>query len=191
MKLDKEQKQIISLAVIALCGFLIAWRVVYLPKKKAVMELKSKVDAGKAEVESIYAIIGREVALKEAVGILKEEKDRLEQKRIRQKDMSLALRVLSDAANKAGIRIISIKPQMAEVFTNKAGVSPSYDGFPCMKTPVSITVEGEYGQIARYIYLLENSARGIYTVEGFSMKKLRRGPSRLEANLMIFIYCFG
>jgi Tfp pilus assembly protein PilO len=191
MGLDREQKKIISIWVVALCVFLVIWRGCYVPKKREVSALKAKVDVGKAEVDSVYNMIGREVVLKEAVGILKEEADRLGKKRIRQKDTALALRGLSDAAHKAGVRIISTKPQVAEAFTNKAGATPDYEGLVCMKLPVTITLEGNYIQIAHYIVLLENSARGIYTIEGFSMKKLREGSSTLKADLLVFIYCFG
>ena len=191
MVLDKEQKKIISILAIAMAAFLVLWKAIYVPKNRSVKELKSKVDVGKAEVDSVYKMIGREVALKEGVIILKEEADRLAQKRIKQKDISFALKGLSDAANKSGVRIISTKYQMAEVFTNEAGVAPTYDGIACMKTAVTITLEGTYSKIAHYIDLLENSPRGIYTIEGFTLKKTSDKASKLKGDLLVWIYCFG
>jgi hypothetical protein len=192
MNLDNEQKKIISLFVIALALFLLAWKGCYVPKNRVVMDLRSQVDVGKAEEESIYDMIDHEVSsLEEAVDILKVKAAQLGQKRIRQKDMALALRGLSEAANKTRVRIVSTKPQASEVFTNDEGVSPTYEGLPCLRTQVAMTIEGDYGQIGEYIGLLENSTHGIYTVDGFSIKRKGQDSSKLEINLIVSIYCFG
>lgn len=190
MRLDSEQKKIICVAGVAVAAFLFVWHLLYIPKKNKVMKLKAKVDVGKAEIDSVYEMIGREVALQEGVAILNEKAEYLSKKRIRQKDISMALKVLSETANRSGVRIISTKYQPAELFTNKDGESASYDKFPCMKTAVAITLEGGYGQIAQYIYLLENSPIGLYTIEGFSIRQDSK-RAQLRAEIVVWIYCFG
>ncbi len=192
MSIDREQKKIISLFFIALALFLLAFKGCYVPKNRAVRDLKSKVDLGKEEEEAIYDMIDHKVSsLEEAVDVLKEKADKLGKKRIRQKDIALALRGLSDGANKTGVRIISTKPQSPEIFTNKNGVSPTYGNLTCMRTSVTMSIEGDYGSIGDYISLLENSTHGIYTVDGFSIKRKGQDQSKLEANLIVSIYCFG
>ena len=189
--LSKEQKKIISLLLLTILLLFLLWRFFYAPKTESLKQLKSTVDVGKAEIEAVYEMIGEEVSLEEAVTILKEKADKLAERRIRQKDISLALKGLSDFANKAGVRIRAIKPKSPEILTTEGGSTPTYGNIPCMKTEVAISLEGTYGQIAQYMYLLENSSRGIYTVEGFSIKKQKKDSSQLQIELLVWIYCFG
>ncbi len=103
LKLNREQKKLLNLSGIFLLVIVIFVVLIYNPKRVAMMKLKSIVDVSNAEEKEIRKFIGEKVSLEEGVGILKEKAELLKSRYISQKDVSLALKELSDAANKTGL----------------------------------------------------------------------------------------
>lgn len=190
-RLSKEEKKLISLIGITVLLLILFVVFVYNPKRKAVNEVRQSVEVREAEIREIKSMIGEDVTLEEGVDILKQKAKNLKAKYIRQRDLSLALKILSDAANMAGIRIISTNLQTLSVFTNPMGVTPAYGNDVCKKMTVSLVIEGKYEALGRYLSLLENSPVGIYTVDGFYVKSEKNAYPDLAMRLKIGLYCFS
>jgi Tfp pilus assembly protein PilO len=191
MKLSREQKKLINIAAIVLILSLVFWFGIYNPKRKALVKLKASIDIESAEVEKIQQMIGRETTLEAGVDILKDRIEALNKKCVKQKDISAALKVLSDTANMVRVRLISTRPGSAIAFSVNKKQPLTYRGEVCMKLPVTITVEGKYEQLGRYMQLLENSPVGMYTVDSFSIKKEKAIYPELEMSLTVSIYFLG
>lgn len=190
-KLSKEEKKIISLAGLLVLVTILAIVGVYNPKRKVVRKEKERVEVKEAEVRAIRAMIGEDVTLEEGVEILQERAENLKAKYIRQRNISLALKILSDSANSAGVRIVSTNLQSLNVFTSNQGISPTYNGDVCKRMPVNMVLEGKYEAMGLYLSLLENSPIGIYTIDGFSLLREEEIYPDLSMRLKVSLYCFS
>jgi len=191
MRLNREQRKLLNLSGIFLLVIVIFLVFIYNPKRVAMMKIKSVVDVTSTELKEIQKFLGADITLEQGVGILQERAALLKLKYIKQQDVSLALKELSDMANKTGVRIISTKPQAPVPFTGKGGGAVRYDSAVCMALPVQLVLEGKYENLSKYIYSLENSRRGIYTIDGFSIRKSQEIYPDVRMELRIELYVFA
>lgn len=191
VRLSKEEKKLASLVGITILLSVVFFIVIYNPKRRAVNEVRKSVEVREAEIKEIQSMIGEGVTLEEGVDILKAKAESSKAKYIAQKNISLALKILSDAANISGVRIVSTNLQTLDVFTGADGTSPTYNGDVCKRMTVSLVLEGKYESLGRYLSLLENSPVGIYTVDGFHVKSDKDTYPDLVMRLRIGLYCFS
>ena len=190
-KLSKEENKLVVIAVIAAFIIILFWIFIYLPKDRAVKRLKTKVEQDKSALDMIVKIIGEQTPLEKADAIMKRQAGEFRRVVVEQKDVYLELNFLSAAADKVGVKIISTTPQTAVVFTNRQGITPKYNGESCLKVPVNMVLEGDYKRLMNYLYTLEHSPVGIYTVEGFSISKEPQISPDLKMELSVALCVFG
>ena len=191
IKLNREHKKILNLAGIMLLCAVIFLVFIYNPKRVALAKLKAYVDVTYAEEKEIRKMIGDKINLEEGLVMLKERAALLRGKYIKQQDMAEALKVLSDTANRTGVRITSTKPSLAVVFTGSGTEPVKYDSAVCMKMPVSLSVEGRFENLCKFVYSMENNPKGIYTIDGFSIRKEESIFPELKMDLNAGMYYFA
>lgn len=191
IKVNKEQKKLLKISAIVLGCIIIFIVFIYNPKKAALVKIKSYVEVTNSEIKEIKEMIGESTPLEIGVGILQERAYMLKSRYITQDNIPMALKILSDNANRTGVRILSTRPQAAGVFANKQGVTPKYDSATCMKLPLDLITEGKYEDIVKFLYLLENGAKGIYTVDGFSLRQDNNIYPEIKVDLKIGLYYFA
>ena len=190
LKLSREEIKILNRAVIIFACVLFFVIFFYIPRSKALARLKSKVDKSDLLVGDIKKMIGENTSLELGIGVLKKEAAILSTKYIDQKDMFLALNRLSEAADMAGVRVVSTSPQSLSVFSS-GGLTPKYYDRSCLKLPVKMVIEARYEELASYLHSLEYSPVGIYTIEGFSIKKDKNLVPDLKMDITVDLYIFG
>jgi uncharacterized membrane protein YvbJ len=183
--LKKYSKQI------AIGLILFIFLIVLYKQNKVFMKLKLGVDLVDKQIEAIENTAGKKVALEEAVGILRAKEDELKTKFIKQEDISLAFKTLSDIANATDVRIISMRPQAAAVFSSKGKGNLIYDNSTCIGIPIDLSVEAKFENLGEYMRMLESSPVGLFTVESFSLKKMQQIYPDLQMSLTVQLYFFG
>lgn len=188
-KLSKGEKKLINLALVVTAGIVFFLIFLYFPKTRSLSQLKLKVDRSSQLLSEIRTMIGDYATLEHGIGVLRKKANFLNAKFIYQKDIAFALRQLNDTADNVGIRIISLTPQPLTSFGGKDVVK--YNDKSCLWQPVKLVIEGRYEQLAQYMYLLEQSPAGIYTINNFSIRKDESIFPDVNVDLTVGVYVFG
>lgn len=185
IKLTKEEKKLIKVALIISAGFVLFSVLIYIPKSSALAKLKSKIEKNDALIADLKKTIGQNISLEEGIIVLRKQTKILSSRYVEQKDIFLSLNRLSEAADLAGVRIVSMSPQSLTVsgakFLDKS----------CLKQPVKLVLYGRYEQLVNYLYLLEQSTVGIFTVESFNISNEKGLAPDLKMEVVVGLYVFG
>ena len=190
MRLTKSEKNLIKIAAVTLAGITLFLAFIYFPRAASVSKLKSKIEKNDALLAEIRKSIGQYASIEHGMRVLRKQAVLLSSKYVDQKNIFLVLNRLSESAETAGVKVVSITPQSLTVFNPKAGSTKYYDKV-CLMQPVKIVIEGRYEQLANYIYLLEQSNVGIYTVNSFNITKGKTIFPDLKMDLSVDMYVFG
>lgn len=190
IKISRSEKKLINVTLITVIGITVFLVFFYIPKSAALARQKSKVEKSDALLAEVRKFIGEYASLDQGVRILRKQAVFLSGKLIDQSDISVSLNRLSEAADTAGVRIVSISPQAISVFGAKGGSATYYDK-ACLKQPIRLLLEGRYEQLVNYLYLLEYSPIGIYTINGFNITKDINIYPDLKMELVAGLFVFG
>jgi len=187
IKISREEKNLIKIAGIVFTCIVLFLLLFYFPKSIALDKLKSRVEKSDALMKDLRQLIGQDTSLEQGIGILRKQAVMLSTKCVDQKDIFLSLNRLSEAADLAGVKIISLNPQSLSVL----GTGVKYYEKSCLKEPARLVLRGRYEQLANYLYLLEQSPIGIFTIERFSITKEKDIAPDLKMDLTVIMYVFG
>ena len=191
IRISKEEQKLFIISVAGLIIIIFFWVFIYTPKNKVLAALKKKVAQNEAFIKDIKSLIGENTPLEQGVAVLRQQAVLLSYKSLDQKDIFRALSRISESASIAGVKIVSVNPGTPSVFSAKTGTAPKHNNKSCYKTVAKVEVEGPYADLANYLFLLEHSPVGIYTVDGFSILKDEKIAPDLKMTLSLGIYVFG
>ena len=136
MNLKKLQKKQIIIVSIILLALFIAYFLIYKPLmgKKETLLLKLAEAKQKSQIFSI-------------INGLNSKKDAYTKRISRPKDEGWLINEISDAANKADVRIISIEPQQKDYLQNY------------VKLSARVKAEADFHKLGKFLSILENSQK--------------------------------
>lgn len=99
-----------------------------------------------------------------------------------------SLLMLTDYANKFGLRVERIQPESARRVVNARGVPLGADGKACYGMQVSIKFKGEYYNLVKYLDALRKVVPAFLVVRNISIENKLSVEPRLEGNLNLSLY---
>ena len=158
---------------------------IHAPRKREIIKITDLLSTIDTQFKGVKTAIGQKTTLEEGTVSLKGDLEELANKFIDKEQVSLVLTELSDLANSLKLRIVSIEPsKMHEVADVKL------DGQPCLCIPIKLSLNGSYEDFGEYLEALVFSKNGIFTIEGFDIRKEKRSQTDLAIKVSVNAYVF-
>jgi len=99
-----------------------------------------------------------------------------------------SLLMLTDYANKFGLRVAQVRPEKLRKVVNARGKTLSADGKVCYGVQVSLQFKGEYYNLVKYLEALRKVLPAFLVVRNISIENRFSSPLRLEGKLELSLY---
>ncbi len=99
-----------------------------------------------------------------------------------------SLLMLTDYANKFGVRVVRVQPESPKKVVNARGRAMGADGKICYGVEVSLRFKGEYYNLIKYLDALRKVLPAFLVVRNISIENKFSSEPRLEGNLDLTLY---
>ena len=185
-RITYSQIAIFGWALAIVLGVVFFYRLVDAPADLRVLDIQDKVGLVESRLKWMSGTID---AFRDPVRVLEHfrETDRdLARKFPETAEKSLLM--LTDYANKFGLRIERIQPEKPRRVVNARGVTQGADGKVCYGVRVSMKFKGEYYNLVKYLDALRKVVPAFLVVKNISIENKFSSAMKLEGNLDLDLY---
>lgn len=181
IRIDRQQKKIIGIFVIALFFLIILWFAIYIPQRNKLITIRQDLKNTEAQIAQITALTGgQEVGL--AALKLRRKLDTLEDK-FMDSEREI-INSLSNEAAKFKIIVKSIDPK--EKLDYK--IDAEIQGYHCQRLPISMKLSTEFKNLGQYLHFLENNLPLLTTIEKLQINGHGKGVVNIDVTLDLLTY---
>ena len=187
LAISQNQKKIIIMGGVIFLVFLLFWGFFYLPASREIKSLKSQLWGKQQQIQGIEALVAGSLNRNEAILLLKEKQKLLNNKFPQKEEESL--RVISEAARKHNVEILSLEPGAKTEFLDATNAKVVVDSQVLTYLPVSIEVSCFYKNLVGYLLELRNSLPAFVSMTSINIKKedLSSGKVRVSIGFNLYL----
>jgi len=169
-----NQKKILVLFATVVVSFLVFLLIIYLPKRKAIKNLKMEYAAIEKEIKDIERLTGQDT-LDASMTMLSKKLDEMEKKLPSSEEATL--KEISNLAETAGISVSSLMPQDIK----RCPIQGDVPGYECMVLANKIHFTCTFKGLGKYLGKMQNEFPTILRIKKLTLKKVRRGDIKNPA----------
>jgi len=162
------------------------YQFVVAPADSRVLDIQDRVDLVESRLKWITQTTEMVQAPEKVLNYFREADRELDRRFPATAEKSLLM--LTDYANKFGVRIERIQPEAPRQVVNSRGGVLGADGKVCYGVQVAIKFKGEYYNLIKYLEALRKVLPAFLVVRNISIDNNFSPPLRLEGNLDLSLY---
>lgn len=184
--ITQNQKYIIIMSAIGLFIFLLFWVFLYFPSSKEIASLKSELISTEQQIQGIEMLLAGAQGRNEAIHLLKERQQYLNNKFPQKEEESL--RLITEVARKMNIEVISLQPGTRSEFLDESGKQIVIDGKTANYLPINMEVVCFYKDMVGYLTELKSILPAFVSVISLNAKKNNQFSGKIRVTVGFNLY---
>ncbi len=182
-----SQQKIILAVLIIIAAFLVFWFLIYSPQKDSILFIKAQALSLEEQTRRIEEITTVAKTIEGSKETLKRKIEELNAK-FSQVSEEASLKMLSDYARGFGIKVTSLDARPKKAFLDEDNKRVELRGLPCQVVGVSLTMEGFYINLVKYLEALDKDLPVFWIIQGVKINRNNPHSPLLNINLEVNLY---
>ncbi|MDD5560671.1 MAG: hypothetical protein PHT50_00865 [Candidatus Omnitrophica bacterium] len=184
--ITRNQKNIIIVSGAGLFVFLLLWIFLYLPSSKEISKLRKELISTQQQIKGIEMLLAGSKSREEAIRLLKEKQQYLNNKFPQKEEESL--RLITEVARRMNISVVSLQPGLRAEFLDQSGKPVLIDGKTVYFLPITIEIICFYKDLVDYLSELKNALPAFVSVINLNIEKDDHYTGKVRASAGFNLY---
>ncbi|MFA6358224.1 MAG: hypothetical protein WCY09_06130 [Candidatus Omnitrophota bacterium] len=188
LKIDvtRSQKKIIIISCSVLLIFVLFWVFLYFPAAREISSLRSELASTDTQIQGIEMLLSGSGSRDEAIRLLKQEQQYLNEKFPQKEEESL--RLIPEFARKNNIEVVSLQPGPKTEFIDESGKPQVIEGKTAYYLPIAMELTCSYKDMVTYLLELKNNLPAFISVINLNVKKDSQFVGKVRVSILFDLY---